>query len=245
LLSKEINDLDYLNSIGDACLDNELSFLNIFTLNQDTILERYLSQRNIDYEDGFGSPINRVRYWSPDSFEETSSKVRLYKLHGSVNWFQLKPDEGSFGYEKIGIPLDKDIWHTRDPGGKMQMPVDGHPMFLAGTFNKLLQYTSGIYAELHCQLHRNLRFIPVLIVSGYGFGDKGINTRIIEWMYYLERNTMVLIHSQPEQLKRGARGAIRKNWNNWLRNKKLVLISKWIEQTSWKEIRDVLAKQIQ
>jgi len=171
--------------------------------------------------------------------------IRFLKLHGSVNWFLFRPDGESWEHERVGIPLDNDIWHTKNPKGEMQMPLHGRPMFLAGTFNKMLQYTSGIYAELLCQLYRNLRHVSILIVCGYGFGDKGINTQIVEWMYYSNRNTMVLIHAQPEKLKRGSRGAIQKNWNNWFRNKKLSIIPKWIEEISWKELRDTIAVTIQ
>jgi hypothetical protein len=245
LLSKELKDLNYLQSIGDACQDSGISCLDIFTLNNDNVLENFLLQRDIKFVDGFGSPVNRVRYWSPELFEEPSFNVRLFKLHGSIKWFLLKPDGKSWEYERIGIPLDSDIWHTKNSGGDMQMPVHGRPMFLAGTFNKMLQYTSGIYAELHCQLYRTLRHVPILIVCGYGFGDKGINSQIVEWMYYSKRNTMILIHAQPERLRSGARGSIQKNWNNWLGEKKLSIISKWIEEISWEELRNTIAVTIQ
>ena len=78
----------------------------------------------------------------------------------------------------------------------------------------------------------------------YGFGDKGINTRIIEWAYSTKQNVLVVIHAKPESLKKKARGAISKNWDEWLQNSKLVLIQKWIENTSWKEIYDAIQGDI-
>jgi hypothetical protein len=89
LLTKEPRRTDHLKSLKDACLDCQLSCIDIFTLNHDTVLEQYLSQNGIQVTDGFGEPLNEVRYWNPNLFETGSSKVRLFKLHGSVNWFRF------------------------------------------------------------------------------------------------------------------------------------------------------------
>lgn len=240
LLSKEPKSLDHLNCIKDACLDYQLSNIDIFSLNHDTVLEQSLSQNNIQVIDGFGQPQNNVRYWNPDLFDSGDSKVQLFKLHGSVNWFRFVPDSGSWSNESIGIPLDWDVWHTKSPQGQRQRPVDGRPMLLVGTFNKILQYTSDIYADLHYQLHRSLRHVQQLVVCGYSFGDKGINTRIIEWIYSSPNRKITIVHPEPEKLKRAARGAISKQWDQWIKQRKLIILTKTIEESSWQNIKDSL-----
>lgn len=240
LLSKEPNSLDHLNCIKDACLDDQLSNIDIFSLNHDTVLEQSLSQNDIQVIDGFGQLQNNVRYWNPDLFDSRDSKVRLFKLHGSVNWFRFRPDSGSWSDESIGIPLDWDFWHTKSPQGQRQWPVGGRPMLLVGTFNKMLQYTSDIYAGLHYQLHRSLRHAQQLVVCGYSFGDKGINTRIIEWIYSSSNRKITVVHPEPEKLKRAARGAISKQWDEWIKQRKLTIVTKTIEESSWQNIKDSL-----
>ncbi len=242
LFAKEPSRTDHLDSLKDVCLDGQLSSIDIFTLNHDTVLERCLSQNGIQVTDGFGEPLNNVRYWDPDLFETGSSKVRLFKLHGSVNWFRFRPRGGDWSNESIGIPLDWDFWHTKTLQGQMQWPVDGRPMFLAGTFNKMLQYTSGIYTDLHYQFYRSLRHTQRLVVCGYGFADKGINTRIIEWIYSSSDHKITIVHPEPEKLKRVARGAISNKWDDWKNMNKLTIVPKGIEQTSWQEIRNILFK---
>jgi hypothetical protein len=64
--------------------------------------------------------VNKVRYWNPALFERGSAKVRLFKLHGSVDWFEFRPNRGDWSRESIGIPLDRDFWHTRNAQGQMQ-----------------------------------------------------------------------------------------------------------------------------
>ena len=134
LLSKRLCRLDHLCCIKDACQDTQLNKVDIYTLNHDILLEQYLSENNIQIRDGFGKSINNVRYWDPDLFLNEPFKVRLFKLHGSVNWFRFRPDGGDWSKESIGISLEPDIWHTNDSNGQMQRPVDGRPMFLAGNF---------------------------------------------------------------------------------------------------------------
>jgi len=241
-LTAELADINYLRCVGDACQYNEISSVDLFTLNHDMVLERSLDDWNVKYTEGFGPPINGVRYWSPEVFDHPSCNVRLFKLHGSVNWFLFESRAASQRNDPVGIVLDGDIWHTKAPDGQLQRPVDGRPMLLAGTFNKMLQYTMGIYADLYFQMYRALRETEVLILCGYGFGDKGINTRLIEWVYSSQQNVMVVIHPDPNSLKMGARGAISKNWDNWLQSDRLVLVQKCIEETSWKDIYDAIKK---
>jgi hypothetical protein len=231
-LGKEPTRTDHLNSLKDACLDNRLSSVDLFTLNHDTVLEQCLSQNSVQATDGFGEPENDVRYWRPDLFDQPS-KVRLFKLHGSVNWFR-------FGSGSVGIPLGRDIWRTRNRVGKMQRLAHGRPEILVGTFNKMLQYTSGIYAELHCQFYRSLRHTRRLVVCGYGFGDKGINTQIIQWVDSSPDQRILVVHPRPEELKRAARGAISQNWTHWASQDKMTVISRPVEETSWQDMWDSL-----
>ena len=234
MLNKKPIRLDYLGCIKDACQDSELSNVDIFTLNHDTVLEQCI--KGIQFTHGFGEPINDVRYWNPDLFESDSLKVRLFKLHGSINWFPFLPEGGDFGSESIGsIPLDTDPWNTRNPAGQEQLP---RSMLLIGRFNKELEYTSGIFEELHYQFYRSLRQIRRLVVCGYGFGDKGINRKIDQWVFSSPDCKIAVVDPKPEKLEI----ATPSKWNKWKNKKRLTIIPKRIEKVSWLEIKDSLFK---
>lgn len=237
LLRRSPKHTDHLNGIKDAYGDAQLSGIDIFTLNHDTVLEQVLSKSGIQVIDGFGEPVKGVRYWNPDLFGSTVSGMRIFKLHGSVNWFRFGQEGGQWGSELVGIPLEWDIWHQKDPQGQTQLPVDGRPMILAGTFNKMLQYTSDIYAHLHYQFHHSLQNIERLVISGYSFGDKGINSQIIEWNYSRPDRKILIIHHDPGKLKRTARYAISKHIEEWIRLGKMAVINRKIEGVSWSEIK--------
>ena len=101
LLLKQPDNLEYLATLKEAYYDDQLTNINVFTLNHGTILERYLSSSKIKVTDGFGLPQNNVRYWSPELFESEDFRVRLFKLHGSVDWFAFQPDDGDEYTENI------------------------------------------------------------------------------------------------------------------------------------------------
>ena len=229
---------DHLSCLVDACQDPDLTRVDVFTLNHDTLLERCFTDAGIGFDDGFGQPVNDVRYWNPSIMHSVDSSIRLLKLHGSIHWFRFPPNLLSVGPEAIGIPLTDDIWHTISPAGQMQAPAGGRPVLLAGTFNKMLDYTTSIFADLHCLFREALRSTSRLIISGYGFGDKGINSQIVEWMYESTERGISLIHPTPTQCRTHSRGVIMKNWDYWLRDGRLRLIQSRIEDAPWAQVKD-------
>jgi hypothetical protein len=235
LLNTEPSSTDYLNTLKEVCFDRELSAIDIFTLNHDVVLERLLEKSRIQFTDGFGKKeTDDIRYWKPKLFQSGISKVRLFKLHGSVNWFRFRPDGGGWEDELIGsVPLNCDIEYTRNSAGKMQRAIEGRPRILLGTFNKMLKYISGIYLELFCQFYNSLRHSNCLVICGYGFGDKGINTQILEWVYSSIENRIVIIHGDLDQFMKRARPALSMNWKDLAGRKKLIVIQEWIEKVSW------------
>ncbi len=57
--------------------------LRILTVNYDTAIEQFCEEYKIPYTDGFDL------YWNPSNFDdEDKYDVHLYKLHGSITWYQ-------------------------------------------------------------------------------------------------------------------------------------------------------------
>jgi hypothetical protein len=230
-------DVSYLSCIGSACQELGMP-LHVFTLNHDTVLEQYLTESRIEYTVGFESIENNFRYWSPEVFESSIHVVRLFKLHGSVNWFRYEPSAATGSNDPVGMAIDGRHWLIIDPNGELRWRHHGRPMLLVGTFNKIPEYTNRIFADLFYEFRRALRKTGVLIVSGYSFGDQGINMQVSEWADSSDKALMVVIHKNPEKLESN----IPLNWDHWARKKKLVFVRKWIEETSWKDIQDAIRR---
>ena len=222
MLKRRPATVQHLNWLVNMVHDESVQSINLVTLNNDTALEQVLSSSSVSFCDGFGEPVNRVRFWQPDLFQD-AERVRLVKLHGSIDWFFFRSDRN------IGIPQNHDRWLTAP-----------RPELLIGTFNKMLEYTRGIFADLHCYFHRCLRQTQFLVCCGYGFGDKGINTKLSEWINADPDRRLVVIHANSHNLFERSRGAIANHWTRLKKEKKLRLIEKWIEEISWDEVKQAL-----
>ena len=184
-------DLGYFSFFSDAIADNRIDLAAIFTLNHDTLLENYLHQKHVAFDDGFGNSVNEVRYWRDDAFQGHTGVIPFLKLHGSIDWYRFI-ESGRYGNIIKG---DRD--DTLDEHGNKQTTDIESPVFLSGTLNKLGSYTRHIYSDLFFNFRRLLKQADILIVSGYGFGDKGINNQIADWFTPNCKKRVILIHEDP------------------------------------------------
>jgi len=239
-LRQPATQLDHLQPLKAAWKEASLQTLDIFTVNHDLLLEQYLRAQDIPFVDGFDAVINNVRYWNPTLFRADVAGIRLLKLHGSIDWYRFRPDNSSSWYDDlIGVCGDTDISHTLDPWGRSQLPVDKRPLLLIGTFNKIPEYTRRIFLDLYYEFRRLLDRTTILVSCGYGFADKGINERILEWVYGDRRRRIVLVEPKPKELQQRARLAVSLKWDDWCKDGTLTIIRKGIEEVSWDEVKEV------
>lgn len=238
LLCGEPNRLDHLDVLRDACLDDQLSKIDIFTVNHDTVLECVLSNNEISFIDGFGKPEYQVRYWEPDLYARESGKVRIFKLHGSVDWFRFRPEGGDWGDESIGIPLNGDPEDTRDSQGRRQFTPDNRPMMVIGTTNKVLEYVRPFYADLLSRFYSSLQKSGHLVICGYGFGDREINTQLSHWVFSSRDLRITIVDIKPEKLRRRMPASMFGKWDKWIKERRLAIVRKRIEETSWADIKE-------
>lgn len=60
----------------------------IFSTNYDSAVESICDQQNISYVDGFiRKEKEEYPRFDPSSFDAAKNSIRLYKLHGSINWW--------------------------------------------------------------------------------------------------------------------------------------------------------------
>ena len=210
----EITSQSQLDRLAHACKSQNIT--SISTLCHDTHIEVFLRSQDIVLSDGFSEPQNSVRYWKGDFTSD--QKIPFIKLHGSVDWFRFRLDSGDWHDERIGIPVNNDFYHTKTDSGVLQMPPEGRPLLLIGTFNKITDYSSGIFRELHYQFRSSINQVDQILICGYGFGDKGINSEIIKWYYKKRGRRFIIIHPDRDSLVANARGAIRNKWPEWERH---------------------------
>jgi hypothetical protein len=213
LLGRPVAAVDHLRAVVDAFGDETIDEITLATLNHDLVVEHALREAGQPYADGFGESFGTLRLWN-EVFAPANRK--LLKLHGSIDWWRYRLERNGWSGQITARAADGDPHHARGPDGELlEYPVDGRPQILTGTFNKILQYGSGVYADQHYRFHEALASADALVVVGYGFRDKAINSRIVAWAERPGQRRMVVVHADPARLGAGARGAIRGKWNRW------------------------------
>jgi hypothetical protein len=220
-LSGDARHPDALRILTDAARCGEVS-LDVFTLNHDTLLETLWNLEGTSFEDGFRPVVNvrsncylaaypEVTVWSPQAYDARwSTGPSLFKLHGSIDWWSLPhPDVDFLPPAKVkGDPLHIPARPEHRAWGNYLPPAELEPIILVGTFNKMLYQARGdSFLDLLCLFRRRLASTDRLVISGYGFGDKGINGIIIEWLTSPGHSALLIDPTPEDTLDRG-RGAV-------------------------------------
>ena len=217
-LIKIPKDLSKLKIIKDIIESNVFDNIFVFTLNHDIVIETYLNSLGFEYNDWFSKPINGTRYWEP---EKKLQRINMLKSHGSVNW-NIVPSTN---------PIDD---YNLKPVIKNKV-IEEEGFLIIGTFNKLNRYSRGVAFELQNMFYTYLEEVERLVISGYSFGDQGINSRIINWFYKNKNRNIIVIHPDPEELKKHVRTAIYRLWKDW-EYRKFIVIDKGIKEVSLEDV---------
>lgn len=229
---------EHIRPLVEAALDPSVSGLEIFTLNHDLLIERTFDSAGVRFSSGFAPVSKDLQCWNCKGFAADTEKVRLSKLHGSVDWYPMRFSDG--GPSRVCIAMNGDVEHALDPKGRVSKLLDDRPAVLIGTFNKMLEYSMGIYADLFCAFRTALSKLDRLVISGYSFGDKGINASLTEWTRWNSHRRMLVISPDASKYRETARGAIRRLFNNCeaqitTRDAKFEIVT-WLEIARWSGI---------
>jgi hypothetical protein len=194
--------------------------LNIVTLNHDTLVEQALTARKIPFTDGFGERDGDVRWYQDGTFDTASAKVKLFKLHGSVNWCQFRGEHG----QGTAMLVSGELRMARDAEGR-SLDVTGSS-FLSGQ-NKSISYQRGIFANLHHRFHELLKHCQAMVMCGYSWGDHAINCRLETWLDDPRRNTLILLHPNPEELRYRSLIVVT-SFDGWTAARRLISVPKWL-----------------
>ena len=152
--------------------------LEIFTVNYDLLLERALERMRVPYFDGFVGTLTAGFHTAlveaiPGADGETMPNffVRLWKLHGSLNW--IWSDNGKV--VRIG-----------------QAAPDGLPAAIYPSDTKYDESRRVPFLVLHDRFRRALHQPETLVlISGYSFGDEHLNELVFDAATRRERSEFI------------------------------------------------------
>jgi hypothetical protein len=130
--------------------------LDIISVNYDTSIEQFCNVHKLAYQDGFDV------HWNPKTFNSEHTDIRLYKLHGSVMWYQT--DRGDY----IKIPIMTEESKIQLITGEKAENLMLYPMQKWDYAEPFLELSVGIKRLLESETCK------YLIVIGYSLRDEQI-----------------------------------------------------------------------
>lgn len=231
-----------LNLLTDIIRAQQFQRVDIFTLNHDCHIETALREAKLAYEDGFRriGPED-VHAWSRDYLEQDSSYVTVCKLHGSVDWYRVQIE--GYCFEDVLIRTRDDVEHLGQfelPQGRTRPYISPDSrQILVGRHNKILSYTGDWYLELYYWFRRRIERADVLVVSGYSFGDKGINSAIINAFAPCDPHKLLIVIDPSEEsaLLENARYAIASKWDSLKSRGLLTHVQRGFDEVSLEDLQ--------
>lgn len=152
-----------------------VSSIHYFILNYDTLIEYALGYEGVSYTDGMEG--GATAYWKPELFKDNNFQAKVFKLHGSLDWYAGENTE----------TVRRLPQHIRD---------DEQQLIIAPADSKYAETQAEPYATLMTRFSDSLKRSQkdtTLFIMGYGFGDAHINRHIEQALRFNEKLTVVIL----------------------------------------------------
>lgn len=196
--------------------NKDLARVNVFTTNYDLFNEKALDSLHINYNNGFGGGLKR--YFNPSRFHYTLSQkldpsmekfepikemVYLYKLHGSISWYQADEKNDAL------FDIEEKLPALNDEEEKSRILIYPSPLkegeTLASPYSDLMRELKG-----KLLLHHS-----VLFIIGYSFSDEHINRIIYQAMTVNTSLSIFVFGEQAGKLSNSLLTSQGQNDNQW------------------------------
>src|ERR1035437_6733975 len=224
--------LDYLGWLVEAVEDKASGQKLFFTLNYDTLLEQFFRRARVRLVDGFWGPVESegVSYFDAGLFADREHP-HVLKLYGSLDWFLNRRASPA---EQKPLRL---LRPTVPELAAKNFDLAVAPLILVGTHNKPAYYTKPLFEDQHWRFKEALSEADRLVICGYSFGDKAINSRLLYWLDQSRERRVLLIHHDPEACRKHARPLFAQTWENHVKRGQWKVIAKKMEAVSWSEVK--------
>lgn len=229
-----------LNLIIELAKKQSIEMLDIATLNHDLLIEKFLKENRMQFNDGFDPVDEKIRYFNPELYDKDDVKINIFKLHGSINWYRFKIVRNGIIEKRYGT-TSHDYQSFLNLSEYPITIQDHKPVFLSGSYNKIFEYDFGIFSKIHDKFFSHLSQHKIMIMSGYGWNDRGMNKRLLDWIESSRQNRLILLHRNPElEIKRNSRSEMWDYYDDLMKKGQLVTIKKWLSETSLQDIETIV-----
>ena len=158
--------------------------LNVFTMNYDGTIELICEKYNIKYSDGFNP------YWDPTTFEDPSTMVKIFKLHGSLYWLK-SASRRVIRVPVKGLEMDKVKYFSDDMVSEMMI----YPALQKEKYSEICSWLSHKFIQ-------TLNDTRCCVIIGYRLRDKDLRENIVDALYGNSNLWLVIINPTASSIKR-------------------------------------------
>lgn len=169
----EANDLLVpVKSLLEQTTDEEF-FINFFTLNYDLIFEKvFNSSEAKPLNNGFSNNV-----WDTTSFDVEQTKINLYKIHGSLDWYSEEDTTHSLPDYEIAF--------------NALQPDERKPHLILGYETKL--FSVDPFFTLLQKFIEKLGKANLVVIIGYSFFDAYLNNLLIKFLNSSENKKLYIV----------------------------------------------------
>lgn len=202
-----------LELFRQALEDQSIEGVDVITTNYDTLLEQVSSETGIKWFDGVNVDENHVPTFLWDEMLRSTGRLRIIKLHGSMNWLYSSQSEGRV--------------HT--------------PLLLVGRELKAEFHSGPFWGTLNFSGMQILNQHDTVVMCGCGWSDDTVISHLQYWQRIPGRR-ILLLHPDPYDLYRaqGFRAGLYYRNIYDSADDRLVPVRKWLKDISWKELKSLV-----
>ncbi len=153
--------------------NSEEYYINLFTLNYDLVFEKVFNTKNEKpLNNGFSNNL-----WDTTSFDVEQTKINLYKIHGSLDWY-----------------LEDDVTHSLPDytiAFNPLQPDERKPHLILGYETKL--FSVDPFFTLLQKFIEKLNTANLVVVIGYSFFDAYLNNILIKFLNSNENKKLLIV----------------------------------------------------
>lgn len=200
-----LSNIDKLSVYYDLARNDNFKRLHLFTINHDKLFEDYFDKHNISYLDFVKEKpdANEVEVLDPSTETRIDYRVILYKLHGSVDWFEserLQPGgvddflgDGTQTPFDYRIPYVEKVTDVSATMTRDYPEIDNNRFGVVIGTDKAEEYVNYPYLFLLAKFVKHLQDTNYLVIIGYSFRDLAINRILRDWRDKDPMNRRVLL----------------------------------------------------
>ena len=155
--------------------------VDYLVLNYDTIIEDSLAAARIHYTDGLRG--GATAWWDTEAFNAEDVSARVFKLHGSINWYRFPGDPSP---RRIGTSI------------KLENQAN-MPLLIWPSSTKYQEAQLDLLDRARRALRPSSGSQRLLVICGYSFGDKHINFEIDRALRESNRNLTIAAFTHEDE----------------------------------------------